>query len=81
MKFGREMLALVELLRQIAPSDSEMENPSRRAALIASAAMPDVSVDDGDGSRLSRQLDFLGMRRRRILRNNLLILGPKSRYA
>src|SRR5271163_3936855 len=49
MEFGREVIALVQLLRQIAPPNREMQNSPRSATLAARASVPDVPVDDGDG--------------------------------
>jgi len=76
VEFGRQVLALVQLLRQIAPPNREVKHSPRGAALVAGAAMPDVAIDDRDGTGSAGQLDFPRMRGRRILGNDRLVLGP-----
>src|SRR5215470_11337993 len=43
-----QVLALDQLLRDVAPADRQMQDAPRRAALVARAAMPDPAIDHRD---------------------------------
>ena len=51
-----------ELLRDVTPADRQMQHATLRAADVARATVPDMSVDDSDRACLARQLDrsFIG---------------------
>ena len=74
-KIRRQMLALVQLRRQVAPPDREVQRPARGAALIARAAMPDVAVDDRHRTGLAGQPQLLWMGSVRIFGNLGRVLG------
>src|SRR5260221_6756315 len=59
----RQMVALDELLRDVAPADRQMEDAARRPALVARAAVPDAAVDHRDRPGGAGDLDLLRVRR------------------